>query len=568
MGCCTAVRTLGAGVLSSAADFSGATILNSELSNAVRILILSLVFSAFSQAESASEALVRAEPLISREQFAEAEAILASASKSEPASVELLYRLGYVRYRQRKLGPARIAFTDAVTLSPTAWYSMYFLGQIELLENHPAAAIRWLQPVAEQEEPVFDASSRLAAAYAQTGNIPKAEEALKLAIAQAPWDGSLYFRLGSLQKKRGESSLARESFGQSSRLRKASQEDVQILMTVARNLRDKQYQAANEAGRGISGRADVDPAALVALGVLYGSANQHREALEAFDAAATRDPRFFAAQMNRGLALLRTGEISKASEALAKARLLLPQSAEANLGLGLSYAMQGRYSDAVDPLKQALRKDPANQKTGALLATAYLRTNSAAQAVTLLRSMKTSEDITLSLLLIDALTAAHDLNGALQSAHLTRQRFPDVPQAHLAEAQVLVRLGRYREAQPRFSEALKIKPDWAEAQVGLADCLQKSGDHEKATQYYRAALPVASTALAARLGLTRSLVALRRLEEAQSILEETVRSYPSELAVHTELSRVYARLGRTDLAADQARIADELRVRQTPGQKQ
>ena len=175
------------------------------------LLILCAV-PALCLAQSAQDVLNRAEPLITAERFAEAEQILSAAVQQESGNVELLYRLGYVQYRQRKLAPARESFARAVKLSPAAWYSMYFLGQISLLENKPAEAINWLRPIVERGEPVFDAAARLAAAYTQTGQVDKAQQNLKIAIAQAPWDGSLYFRLGQLQKKQGQPELAAASF--------------------------------------------------------------------------------------------------------------------------------------------------------------------------------------------------------------------------------------------------------------------------------------------------------------------------------------------------------------------
>jgi Tfp pilus assembly protein PilF len=73
-----------------------------------------------------------------------------------------------------------------------------------------------------------------------------------------------------------------------------------------------------------------------------------------------------------------------------------------------------------------------------------------------------------------------------------------------------------------------------------------------------------STVLAARLGLARSLIALRRLPEARQVLEEGLREAPNDLALRVELSRVYARLGEAALAAEQSRIAEQIRTAQTP----
>ena len=63
----------------------------------------------------------------------------------------------------------------------------------------------------------------------------------------------------------------------------------------------------------------------------------------------------------------------------------------------------------------------------------------------------------------------------------------------------------------------------------------------------------------ARLGQARSLVALKQLEEARRVLESALPEDPANLTLRLELSRVYARLGQAGLAAEQAKIIEELR---------
>ena len=63
------------------------------------------------------------------------------------------------------------------------------------------------------------------------------------------------------------------------------------------------------------------------------------------------------------------------------------------------------------------------------------------------------------------------------------------------------------------------------------------------------------------LGEARSLIALKQFEEARKVLEASLPDYPSEVALRLELSRVYARLGQADLAAEQAKVIERLRAR-------
>jgi len=127
----------------------------------------------------------------------------------------------------------------------------------------------------------------------------------------------------------------------------------------------------------------------------------------------------------------------------------------------------------------------------------------------------------------------------------------------MAAAQQLVKAGKYQQAGPAFEEALKLNPGQPHAELGLADSLQKSGQYRDALDHYRAA----GASLTARLGEARSLVALKQPEEARKVLENALPEYSSDVNLHLELSRVYARLGQSELAAEQARISEQLRTK-------
>ena len=419
----------------------------------------------------------------------------------------------------------------------------------------------WLEPIAAANESIFDTPSQLASAYAGAGMRDKAIATFRLAIARTPWDSSLYYKLGRLYTETGKPELAAEAYDNSRRLRDANREDVEALMRVSQLLGSADSAGAKRAAAGILDRASADPNALVALGVIYGSANLSEDALVAFDRAAARDPDFFQAQYNRGLALLKLNRATEALGPLLRATELLPQSIEANRACGLAAVISHRYAEAIPPLQAVWAADSKDVRVGALLATAYLRTGSAKKAGELLAAgaFDTAPDPAPLLLRVEALNAAEDPAGALDAALLAQKKFPRVPQTHMAVATQLARLGRYKDAQPAFAEVLKLAPGYPEAELGLADTMARSGDHAAATEHYRNASSTKSTSVAARSGLGRSLIALRRFDAAKAVLEESVAAYPNEPALRIELSRVYARLGLPEQAAEQTRMVEQLR---------
>jgi tetratricopeptide (TPR) repeat protein len=525
-----------------------------------RLAVLGFLgFLLYAQTPPATKLLHEAEEKIQAERFDLAEGLLEQAVHQAPANTDVLYRLAYVQYRRRKLVPARSNFAAVLKLAPPAHNSRYFLGRISLLENKPREAVHWLEPVVASGGSSFDAASQLAKAYASTGEFSKAIPPLKTAIGQTPWDGSLYYRLGQLYQRIGEQELARDAFETSTRLKSATAEDVGIMLRTSQMLASGKPSEAIGLSAQILERTVVEPDTLVALGVLLGNSGLPAEALKAFERAANLDASLFQAQFNYGLALLKLSRAADGLAPLRRAFELLPQSQEAATTFGLAAVMNQRYPEALPPLELAWKRDPANTRLGALVATAYLRTGDPTKAIVVLHriSSQRKDDPAAQLLLVEALDASGDREKALEESMQLQRQFPGVAQAQMAAAQQLVKAGKYEQAGAAFEEVLKLSPGQKEAEMGLADSLQKSGRYQASLDHFVAAGP----ALPARLGQARSLVAMKQFEEARRVLESALPEDPSNVTLRLELSRVYARLGQAGLAAEQAKIIEEMRAK-------
>jgi tetratricopeptide (TPR) repeat protein len=510
------------------------------------------------QISPTAKLLHEAEEKIQAERFDVAEGLLQEAVRQAPANIDALYRLAYVQYRRRKLAPARSTFMAVVKRAPPAHNSRYFLGRIALLQNNPKEAIEWLEPVVASGSN-FDAASQLAKAYTLAGEHRKAIKALHSATNQTPWDGSLYYRIGQLYQKTGEQELARDAFETSTRLKSATTEDVEIMLRSSQLLASGKPLEAAELSAQILKRSVVEPGSLVALGVIFGNANLPSEALKAFERAAMLDGSLFQAQFNYGLVLLKLNRTADALAPLRRAFELLPQSQEAAMALGLAATMNQRYTEAVPPLEAAWKRDSANTRLGGLVATAYLRTGAAARAIPILQGLtrRRTDDPAIRLLLVEAFDTLGDREKASEEALQLQKDFPGSPQAQMAAAQQLVHAGKYEQAGAAFEAVLKLSPGQREAELGLADSLQKSGSYQASLEHYDAAGP----SLPARLGQARSLVALKQFEKAREVLESALPEFPADVTLRLELSRVYARLGQAGLAAEQAKMIEQLRAK-------
>lgn len=469
-------------------------------------------------------------------------------------------------YEKRDLAGARREFLRIVASAPPALHSRYYLGRIALLESKPVEAIRWLEPVAGADPPVFDAAALLGKAYFETGQLDKARQFTERAIRQTPWEGALHYRLARIFQQTGRLDLAQKEFAESARLQSADRKSVELLLECSRHIARHEIGDAMSVRQQLLGDRTLDPDALVALGVTFATAGMHAEALEPFEEAARRDPASFQARYNAGLALLNTGRAAHAIGQLRASLALAPDSTDALSALSIAYVLSARYQDAKPVLEHWIELKPDNARARSMLALVDLRTGSPAESVRLLQQVinELKDDPKPRFLLIEALNATERQNEALEAANEVARVFPDLAQAHLAKAQQLARIGRYAEAGPEFNRALELAPGHVDSLLGLGEVQQKQGNYADSLATYRQALAADPANLTATLGAARDLVSLQKIADARDVLERALERHAASSQLHYELSRVYARAGEREKAAEQMRITQELRSREAP----
>jgi tetratricopeptide (TPR) repeat protein len=476
--------------------------------------------------------------------------------------VNAIYDHAVNLFSGRDLAGARREFLRIVELAPPALHSRYYLGRIALLEAKPAEAVRWLEPAAGADPPVFDAASQLAKAYVQTGQLDKARASIERALRETPWDGSLHYRLARIQQQLGQQDLASKEFAASVKYKAKDRVSVESLLECSNLIAKRDLDGALRIRNQLVANDSLDPDVLVALGLVFANAGLQSQSLEPFETAAKRDPNLFQAQFNAGLALLKLGRPADSISPLQASLHLVPDSGDALAALSVAYVFQGRYRDSVPILEHWRELQPENPRVLTTLSLAYLRTGRPEQAVPLLREVlaHSSADPKPYFLLIEALNALEKQDQAIPVCDDVARLFPDMAQAHLARAQQLARVGRYSDAAPEFGRTLELAAGSVDALLGLGEVQQKSGDYQASFDTFRRALNLDTGNLAATLGAARDLVFLNRYAEARELLEAAVKRHEANPQVHYELSRVYARLGERELAAAELRIVDNLRA--------
>ena len=524
------------------------------------VVVLAIARNAAAAPQSATS-VPQAQALIEKQQWREALRMLDAAQKQDSGDAQVSYLRGYVLYRLGEWQKAQMQFEAVTRAAPSALRARYFLGRIALQQARPEEAIRWLKPSAEAMPPVEDSPSQLGKAYLEAHQLSEAQRWTEKAISLMPWDGALHYRLARIYQETGQREKAARQFEVSAQLKGEDRNSVQELLRCSKEVAQGDTERARAFKASLLQQPQADPDVLVSLGSTFATAGRPEEALTLFEEAARRDGSSFQARFDWGLALLKLGRAAEAINPLRECLRIAPGSADGNAALGLAYVMMEEFAQAIPSLESVYTARPEDLRTGGLLSLAYLRTGAPQKAVPLLRTSleRQKDDPKIYFLLIECLNSAEDQNGALAVAEKASQRFPSLAKAHLAKAQQLARLGRYTEAGPAFAKAVELAPGEKQALFGLAEVQNKAGNYNDSLTTYRQILAVDATDLTAQLGAAKNLIATGKMAAAKDQLEKASAAHFDNPQVHFELSRVYARLGDREEAAEQTRIVERLR---------
>jgi tetratricopeptide (TPR) repeat protein len=136
---------------------------------------------------------------------------------------------------------------------------------------------------------------------------------------------------------------------------------------------------------------------------------------------------------------------------------------------------------------------------------------------------------------------------------------PENAMAHHVLGTVHLRERRFDQAVAEFQEALRLRPDYAEARGNLGIALELSGHPAEAIVEYEGAVRAAPDRADLRYNLGRLLAIQGRSDPALEQYEAAVRSDPDLAEAQGALGELYLRVGRTDQAIPHLERALELR---------
>ena len=275
------------------------------------------------------------------------------------------------------------------------------------------------------------------------------------------------------------------------------------------------------------------------------------EAEAIYRSVLAADSGHFAALLHLGVLRLQQGSHEDALELLRQALRRNPQSAEAHSNLAAALDLAGRPEEAVLAYEEALAIDPdrpeAHYGLGASLH-ALRRFDEAIACYE--RALVIDPDYAeASCGLGAALHAVKQHERALASYGQALAVDPDYVEALCGRAAVLRQLRRHGEAVAAYQRAVAIAPDHVGALAALGAALQAADRHEEALVPLRRALALDPRSAATQLALGAVLEELGRLEEARQAFAAAVALEPENVRFRVALAAAKrTRDGDPDLA--------------------
>ncbi len=297
---------------------------------------------------------------------------------------------------------------------------------------------------------------------------------------------------------------------------------------------------------------EADPRNLDAqanLGVLLYFAGEFKEAEPHLKAALQLDPTQSKVQALLGFSERRNGE---AAAARADLHAALPhlQDAKVRKEAGLELVeMDTAASDlpaaaaAIGQLRAAMPADPE-----VLYAAYRVYTDLAGESILNL-SLAAPESAQMHQAIAHELVRERDNAGAIKNLRAALKLDGSLPGAHFELAEVLAASSEpalKAEAAQEYEAALKQNPNDDKTLVRLGDLAADGGKHDVAMNFYKRALVLDPESADASIGLAHELVETGHADEAAKLLEQVIRTDPSNTLAHYRLSAVYRRLHRPD----------------------
>jgi Flp pilus assembly protein TadD len=290
------------------------------------------------------------------------------------------------------------------------------------------------------------------------------------------------------------------------------------------------------------------------LGVALAQQGKTAEAAEALRRAIARRPEYPEALCNLGVILNQLGHPADAVASLQESLRLRPDYAEAYNNLGTVYQGRGKLSEAVACYRKAVELQPHNAQARQNLDGALRSTGASDTAPPPMEDPARAQNVRGI-----ALAQGGQWDEAIACFREAVRLRPDYADALNNLGNVLFFQKKFDEAVACYEEVVRVAPDHAGAYSNLGEVVRQQGRLADAVTYCERAVRLRPEFAQARVHLGLALSANERFEEAVVHLEEAVRLQPDLPDAHHGLGFALLQLRRVDESIAELRTALRLK---------
>ena len=274
------------------------------------------------------------------------------------------------------------------------------------------------------------------------------------------------------------------------------------------------------------------------------------EAIESLQTAIELDPNNPTAHQMLGVAHFRRNQYREAIQALRRAIELNPKVSpdypyHPYYDLGLVYLKQGNFNDAIRCFERVIELDPGQIRAYYSLGNTYIRQGSVQKGAELIRKYQSLKPY---------------MNLVSQLEIAIRQN-PDNPERWHQLGRLHAQYGRFEKAIMPLEQSIKLSADNWEVYNILAVCYMRLNQSEKMQRACETAVRLAPDEPKAHNALGMSQFLQRKYSDATQSFTTAIQLDPHNPEFHENLGETYKRLGEPKKAAQEFRIARQLRAK-------
>ncbi len=424
-------------------------------------------------------------------QNAQAAAEYHESIRLDPRMEDAYRNLGFLKWTEHQLEPAREALERAVELSPGDSFAHYYLGRVQLEAQRYVQAIQELEISRVPLPADAGFSIQVATGYVALGRTEDARKSLDHLVT-LPLSDAQSIQVASLLLAVHQSDAAINLMQQLNKLPsppKAAwrQFNLALAYLLAGNYEKavEQAHAYTESLRLEASESTESAQVWTLIGIACAHLSQGERSVNALRQAATLAPGEEEHWLNLTRELMELSRFSEAISAVQDGLAANPKSYALHLRLGAAHLAAGHYAEAESVFRDLVAAgDPL--PTGYIgLAQVLLRTGRAVEAASELANagQKLGPNFLISYfrgLALDRAAKPLEAMMAFQEAVRLNSNNAEV---HLSLGKTELTLGRVSDAIAELQEALRLSPGNPQAKRLLSRAYRRAGDSKSAAKF-------------------------------------------------------------------------------------